>query len=188
MKHISWCNPINLYVTERLNKFSKLLFSFYLVISKKGRTNALFSDVCVPFPEFQVGRVTFDGTNYYIFIFDTIFAVQNLVSVFWNFKTFQVITIKLRRFRLRKCYFGVLAVEYKQIGFQKNADTVLDCKLRQVWQCNNWCHQMQYVRVAAPEREHKGRKTRRSFSLFIWNDQIKIKQRFWIFNKLFKDI
>ena len=24
------------------------------------------------FPEFQVGRVAFDGTNYYIFIFDTI--------------------------------------------------------------------------------------------------------------------
>ena len=23
-------------------------------------------------PEFQVGRVAFDGTNYYIFIFDTI--------------------------------------------------------------------------------------------------------------------
>ena len=32
--------------------------------------NALFSDLCVPFPEFQVVRVAFDGTNYYIFIFD----------------------------------------------------------------------------------------------------------------------
>ena len=27
--------------------------------------------------------------------------------------------IKLRRFRLRKCYFGVLAVKYKQSGFQR---------------------------------------------------------------------
>ena len=36
------------------------------------RTNALFSDLCFPFPEFQVGRVAFDATNYYIFIFDTI--------------------------------------------------------------------------------------------------------------------
>ena len=32
------------------------------------RTNALFSDLCFPFPEFQVGRVALDGTNYYIFI------------------------------------------------------------------------------------------------------------------------
>ena len=34
----------------------------------------MFSVVCVPFPEFQVGRVAFafDGTNYYIFIFHTI--------------------------------------------------------------------------------------------------------------------
>ena len=34
--------------------------------------NALFSDLCFPSPEFQVGCVAFDGTNYYIFIFDTI--------------------------------------------------------------------------------------------------------------------
>ena len=43
-------------------------------------------------------------------------------------KSFQVITIKLRHFRLQKCYFGVLAVKYKQSGLSKNADTVLDCK------------------------------------------------------------
>ena len=35
------------------------------------RANALFSELCFPFPEFQVGRVAFDGTDYYIFIFDT---------------------------------------------------------------------------------------------------------------------
>ena len=34
--------------------------------------NALFSNLCFSFPEFQVGRVSFDGTNYYIFIFDSI--------------------------------------------------------------------------------------------------------------------
>ena len=34
--------------------------------------NALFSDLCFPFPEIQVGRVAFHGTNYYIFIFDII--------------------------------------------------------------------------------------------------------------------
>ena len=43
-------------------------------------------------------------------------------------KSFQVITIKLRRFRLRKCYFWVLAVKYKQSGLSRIADTVLDCK------------------------------------------------------------
>ena len=32
----------------------------------------LFSDLCVPFPVFQVGRVAFYGTNFYIFLFDTI--------------------------------------------------------------------------------------------------------------------
>ena len=47
-------------------------------------------------------------------------------------KVFQVITIKLRRFRLRKCYFGVFAVKYKQSGLSKNADTVLDCKQCQI--------------------------------------------------------
>ena len=32
----------------------------------------MFSDLYFSLPEFQVQRVTFDGTNYYIFIFDTI--------------------------------------------------------------------------------------------------------------------
>ena len=35
------------------------------------------------------------------------------------FKAFQVFTIKHRRFRLRKCYFGVLTIKYKQSGFSK---------------------------------------------------------------------
>ena len=38
MEHISvvsCCNPRNLYITEKLNKFSKSLFYFYLVISNK---------------------------------------------------------------------------------------------------------------------------------------------------------
>ena len=49
------------------------------------------------------------------------------VSVFFEIlKTFQVITIKLRPFRLRKCYFGVLVVKCKQSGLSKNADTALD--------------------------------------------------------------
>ena len=34
--------------------------------------DALFSGPCFLSPEFQVGRAAFDGTNYYIFIFDTI--------------------------------------------------------------------------------------------------------------------
>ena len=36
------------------------------------RTNALFSNLCFPSLEFQVRHVVFEGTNYYIFIFDTI--------------------------------------------------------------------------------------------------------------------
>ena len=50
-------------------------------------------------------------------------------------KTFQFITIKLRRFRLRKCYFRVLAVKYKQSSLSENADTVLDCEFS-VWKGN----------------------------------------------------
>ena len=42
---------------------------------------ALCSDLCSPFPKFQVGRVAFDGTIYYIFIFDT-FHSPNRVSIF----------------------------------------------------------------------------------------------------------
>ena len=34
----------------------------------------MFSDLCFPFPEFQAGGVAFDGTDYYIFIFDTILS------------------------------------------------------------------------------------------------------------------
>ena len=47
--------------------------------------------------------------------------------------------------------------------------------------------QTQHVRLGTPEWENKGRKIRRSFSLFIWNYQTKIKQRFREFNKLFSD-
>ena len=32
---ISWPNPINLEITEKINKFSKSLLNFYLVISNK---------------------------------------------------------------------------------------------------------------------------------------------------------
>ena len=47
------------------------------------------------------------------------------MSVFFEIlKIFQVITIKHRHFRLQKCYFGVVAVKYKQSGLSQNADTV----------------------------------------------------------------
>ena len=68
---ISWRNSINLYITEKPIKFSKSLIYFYLVIlNKKKRTNALFPDLCFPL----VGRAPFDGTNYYIFVFDTVYS------------------------------------------------------------------------------------------------------------------
>ena len=38
--------------------------------------NALFSDLCFPFLEFQVGCVAFDDSNYYIFILDTIRSLK----------------------------------------------------------------------------------------------------------------
>ena len=55
-----------------------------------------------------------------IFSYLTLYSQSKTLSAFFRiFKTFQVITIKLRRFRLRKCYIGVLAVGYKQIDFIK---------------------------------------------------------------------
>ena len=46
------------------------------------------------------------------------------MSAFFEiFKTLQVITIKHRRFRLRTCFFEVLALKYKQSGLSKNAET-----------------------------------------------------------------
>ena len=47
---------------------------------------------------------------------------------------------------------------------------------------------MQHVRLRTSKREIKGQKTRHSISLFIWNYQIKIKQQFTEFNKLYSDI
>ena len=52
--------------------------------------NTLFSDLCVPFLEFQVGCVVFDGTNYYIFIFDTIQS-KTVLTFYKILKPFQVI-------------------------------------------------------------------------------------------------
>ena len=45
---------------------------------------------------------------------------------------------------------------------------------------------MQHIWLGTLEMEHKGRKTRRSFSLFVWNYQIKIKQQFREYNKAFQ--
>ena len=59
------------------------------------RTNALFSDLCFPSPDFQVGRVAFDGKNYYIFIFDTI-CVQDRVSIFLKSRFVSILEPKPR--------------------------------------------------------------------------------------------
>ena len=44
------------------------------------RTNALFSDLCVPFPEFHVGRVTFDDTNYILKNFPDSVGVRSILA------------------------------------------------------------------------------------------------------------
>ena len=44
--------------------------------------NALFSDFCFPFLRFQVGRVAFDGINYYIVIFDTLYSPKTVSAFF----------------------------------------------------------------------------------------------------------
>ena len=62
----------------------------------------MFSDLCFPYPEFQVGRVAFDGTNYYIFIFDTICSPKKFLKFQKTADTvlkFIYIAIKLSNFK-----------------------------------------------------------------------------------------
>ena len=83
-------------------------------------------------------------------------------------KAFQVSTIKTHRFRLRKCYFAVLAVKYKQTAFQKTLTwfwTTNSVKYENVMTA--WCHKTQHVRLGTLELEKKSRKRGRSFFLFI---------------------
>ena len=76
--------------------------------------------------------------------------VQNRVSVYSNFKNLLSYHDKTLPLSITKCYFGVLAVKYKQSGLSKNADTVFTSDLE-----------------LTQKSENKGRKTKHSFSLFI---------------------
>ena len=85
MEHISvssCCNPINLYITEKLIKFSKSLFNFYLVISNIQRE--LTS--CFPTSVFLLRSSKSNMLRFMapiiIFSYLTPFKVQNRVSVF----------------------------------------------------------------------------------------------------------
>ena len=49
--------------------------------------NALFSDLCFPFPEFKVGCVAFDGTNYYSLQSKTVSAFfERLLCLYFTAK------------------------------------------------------------------------------------------------------
>ena len=93
MEHISvisWRNSINLSITEKLIKFSKSLFCFYLVIFQINKENKhLVFRPLFALSGVQVEHVVFDSINYYIFIFDTV-TVQNCVSVFWKAALFVI--------------------------------------------------------------------------------------------------
>ena len=66
-----------------LVKILQLLVSkFEMFIMQLKAAFTVFSEVCFSFPELQVGRVAFDGTNYYIFIFDTIRSPKLWSAVF----------------------------------------------------------------------------------------------------------
>ena len=80
---ISCRNPINLYITEKLIKFSKSLFNLYLVISNLNKENGR------PFPDPFV--IPFRSYKSYVlrlmapiitFSYFTLIVVQNRVSVF----------------------------------------------------------------------------------------------------------
>ena len=88
--------------------------------------NALFSELHFPLPEFQVGRVAFDGTNYYIFIFDTIrspkpcqrFLKGRFVCILQPKSRNSTFVIESWR-----CFIVITSKVFK---ISKNADTVLN--------------------------------------------------------------
>ena len=86
MEHISvisWRNPINLYITEEPIKFSISLCNFYLLCSKKEKKERTpcFPNFVFPFrsSKSDVLRLM---TLIISFLYLTLFAVQNRVSVF----------------------------------------------------------------------------------------------------------
>ena len=107
---------------------------------------------------------------------------KTLWAFFEILKTFQVITIKIRCFRLRKCYSGICKIEAKRL---------LKKTLIRFWTSIS----VKYENIilvpsnATPLTCNSRKRTLRlSFSLFIWNYQTKFKVRVREFNKLFSDI
>ena len=87
--------------------------------------NAVFSDLCFPSPEFQVGRVAFDGTNYYIFIFDTICS-QKPCQRFLKCCSICILQPKPQNSTFVIESSGVLSWKLEVFEISKNADTVLN--------------------------------------------------------------
>ena len=85
MEHISviLCrNPINLYIIEKLTKFFKSMFSFYLVISNKQRERTpCFPTFVFPFQSSKSDVLCLMALII-TFSYLTLFAVQDRVSVF----------------------------------------------------------------------------------------------------------
>ena len=85
MEHISVIsrrNPINLFITEKLIKFSKSLFNFCLVISNILRERTpRFPTFVFPFRSSKSDALRLMG-QVITFSYLTLFIVQNCVSVF----------------------------------------------------------------------------------------------------------
>ena len=97
----------------------------------------------------------------------TPFTVQDCVSVFWNFKNFSSYRDKTLPLLITKALFGDFGCKIQQSSLSKKCTikhNTSDLELR--------------------KGNTGGPKTRHSFSLFICNYQIKVKQRFREFNKL----
>ena len=110
----------------------------------------------------------------------TVSSHLNTVSVLFEiFKTFYVFTIKHRRFRLRKCYLGVVAVKYKQSGLHK--------KLTRFSTANSVKYEFVIIgtikRSTSDLEIRKGdTKVRKQGAGSLYLFEIKIKQQFRDFN------
>ena len=79
----------------------------------------MFSDLYFLYPKFHVGRVAFDGTNYYIFITETVSAFfERPLRLYLSAKTPE----KHFRNRKRRCF---IVTTQKVFKILENADTVL---------------------------------------------------------------
>ena len=102
-------NPINLYITEKLTKFTKSLFYFFLVISNKERERTpCFPTFVFPFRSSK-SDVLHLMAPIITFSYFSLFTVQNRVSFFFKDRFVCILQLKPRNSTFAIKSVGVLS-------------------------------------------------------------------------------